>query len=116
MGHGKDVDLSSDREALKQAFLDAHGFADACREPLTGDASTRRYERLHLADGTRLIFMDQPPALESSVAPPAATPEERRTKRYNAALRLTAVSVAAFVAVAGFLRDRGLSAPQIPAH
>jgi aminoglycoside/choline kinase family phosphotransferase len=116
MGRGKDVVLSSDREALKQAFLDAHGFADARREPLSGDASTRRYERLLLPGGARLIFMDQPPALESSVAPPRASPEERLSMGYNAASRLAAGSVAAFVAVAGFLRDRGLSAPQILAH
>jgi aminoglycoside/choline kinase family phosphotransferase len=110
------VDLSSDREALKAAFLDAHGFGRARREPLSGDASTRRYERLHTPDGRRLIFMDQPPALESSICPPDATPEQRIALGYNAASRLAAGSVAAFVAVAGFLRSRGLSAPEVLAH
>jgi len=108
--------LSSDREALKAAFLGRHGFARARREPLSGDASTRCYERLHLPSGARLIFMDQPPALESSVCPPDASPEQRIALGYNAASRLAAGSVAAFVAVAGYLRGRGLSAPDILAH
>jgi aminoglycoside/choline kinase family phosphotransferase len=116
MGRGKDVDLSSDREAAKTEFLARAGLADARREPLSGDASTRRYERLHLADGRRLIFMDQPPALESSVCPPDATPEQRIALGYNAASRLAAGSVAAFVGVADYLRRRGLSAPEILAH
>ena len=108
--------MSSDREALKSQFLDAHGYGRAWREPLGGDASTRRYERLHMPSGASLIFMDQPPALESSVCPPGATPQARIALGYNAASRLAAGSVAAFVAVAGFLRSRGLSAPDILAH
>jgi hypothetical protein len=62
MALGKDDGLSSEREAEKAAFLTAAGLGSARREPLTGDASTRRYERLHLASG-RLFFMDQTPAL-----------------------------------------------------
>ena len=116
MAPGKDVSLSSDREALKADFLHANGLGEARREALSGDASTRRYERLHLATGTSLIFMDQPPALESVVCPPGATPAERIELGYNAASRLAAGSVAAFVAVAGYLREHGLSAPEIPAH
>jgi aminoglycoside/choline kinase family phosphotransferase len=108
--------LSSDREALKSEFLAGHGFGRARREPLSGDASTRAYERLHMPDGARLIFMDQPPALESSVCPPDATPEQRIALGYNAASRLAAGSVAAFVGVAGFLRSLGLSAPEVLAH
>jgi aminoglycoside/choline kinase family phosphotransferase len=110
------VDLSSDREALKTEFLEAAGFGAARREPLSGDASTRRYERLRTARGERLIFMDQPPALESSVCPPEATPEQRVALGYNAASRLAAGSVAAFVAIAAFLRGRGLSAPEVLAY
>ena len=108
--------LISDREALKSEFLARHGFGQARREPLSGDASTRRYERLHLADGSRRIFMDQPPALESAICPPDATPEARVAMGYNAASRLAAGSVAAFVAVAGYLRQRALSAPIVFAH
>ena len=110
------MDLSLDREALKGEFLRAAGFADVRRELLSGDASTRRYERLYPGDGSRLIFMDQPPALESVVCPPGASEAERMALGYNAAARLAAGSVAAFVATAAWLRERGLSAPRILAH
>ncbi len=116
MAPGKDEVLSSDREALKRAFLRGAGFGDARRELLSGDASTRQYERLYPAAGASLIFMDQPPAVESVVCPPDATPAERVALGYNAAARLAAGSVAAFVTTAAFLRERGLSAPRILAH
>ena len=109
------MDLSSDREALKAGFLNAHGFGAARREPLSGDASTRRYERLHTPDGRCLIFMDQPP-VESAVCPPDATDAERMALGYNAAARLAAGSVAAFVTTAAWLREHGLSAPKVLAH
>ena len=100
--------MGSDREAQKRAFLDAHGFAAARREPLSGDASTRLYERLRPASGASLILMDQPPAVESAVCPPDATDAERLDLGYNAASRLAAGSVTAFVAVADHLRGLGL--------
>lgn len=108
--------MSSDREGRKADFLKAAGLDTARRELLAGDASTRRYERLYLADGTRVIFMDQPPAAESAVCPPDATAAERMAMGYNAAARLAAGSVAAFVATAAYLSDHGLSAPKIIAH
>lgn len=106
----------SAREALKTQFLRDAGFGQARRVAMGGDASTRSYERLYAADGSSFIFMDQPPALESAVAPPDASPEQRLALGYNAAARLAAGSVAAFVTTAAFLRDRGLSAPNILAH
>lgn len=106
------MDLSSEREAEKAAFLQAAGLGSVRREPLTGDASTRRYERLHLAD-RRLIFMDQPPSVETSPCPPGATPAERAALGYNALARLAAGRVDAFIATAGWLREQGLSAPAI---
>lgn len=108
--------MNSDREALKSEFLRKAGLADARREALSGDASTRSYERLYPASGARVVFMDQPPALESVVCPPAASEAERLALGYNAAARLAAGSVAAFVTTAAFLRARGLSAPRIIAH
>ena len=108
--------MSSDREALKAEFLKAAGLQHAERVPLSGDASTRSYERLKTAGGGSLIFMDQPPAVESGVCPPGATPAERMALGYNAASRLAAGSVAAFVATATYLHGRGLSAPEIIAH
>jgi aminoglycoside/choline kinase family phosphotransferase len=107
--------LGSEREAEKAAFLSDAGLGAARREPLTGDASTRRYERLHPASGPSLIFMDQPPALESAPCPPDATPGARAAAGYNALARLAAGRVDAFIATAGWLRDQGLSAPAIGA-
>jgi len=106
---------ASTREAAKTAFLAAHGFANAVRAALPGDASTRLYERLHLPGGGRLIFMDQPPQAETQPCPPDATPDERRALGYNASARLAAGRVDAFVACAGYLRRLGLSAPKLVA-
>lgn len=106
----------SDRETLRLDFLRSAGLADAVRTPLAGDASTRLYERLTPASGASLILMDQPPAEESAVAPADATPQQRQALGYNAEARLSGGSVAAFVAIAGWLREQGLSAPAIIAH
>ena len=105
-----------DRDALQADFLRRAGFGAARRELLAGDASTRRYERLHAVDGSRYILMNQPPAVESLVGAPTATEAERLALGYNAAARLAGGSVAAFVAVDAWLRDRGLSAPRILDH
>jgi aminoglycoside/choline kinase family phosphotransferase len=106
---------SLDREAEKAQFLRAHGFGAASRGPLSGDASTRSYERLRTPSGASLIFMDQPPALESAPCPPEATAAERAAAGYNALARLAAGRVDAFVATAGWLRAQGLSAPAVRA-
>src|ERR1700710_2961814 len=115
MACGRDVSLSPEREAAKARFLKDHGLATARREPLTGDASTRSYVRLHPPGGAPLILMDQPPVLETPICPPAASDPERIALGYNAAARLAAGSVAAFVTTAAYLRDHGLSAPRIVA-
>ncbi|HRD29428.1 MAG TPA: phosphotransferase, partial [Caulobacter sp.] len=107
--------MSAEREAAKAAFLTAHGFADARRELMSGDASTRVYERLFLADGTSRIFMDQPPRAETAPCPPEATRDERIALGFNAAYRLAAGRVDAFVACARHLKSLGLSAPQVEA-
>lgn len=108
--------MSSDREAERLDFLKAAGLGEARRTPLAGDASTRAYERLTTGDGRSLILMDQAPSAESAVAPPDASPEERAALGYNAEARLAGGSVSAFVALAGWLRVQGLSAPTIIAH
>jgi aminoglycoside/choline kinase family phosphotransferase len=108
--------LSSEREGERVGFLRAAGLAGARRELMSGDASTRRYERLHTAGGASLILMDQPPAVESVVCPPEATQAERIALGYNAAARLAAGSIDAFVTTAAYLRDHGLSAPRVLAH
>ncbi|MBX3511317.1 MAG: phosphotransferase [Hyphomonadaceae bacterium] len=98
-------------EALAR-LLEQTGFAAAQRRPLAGDASTRRYERLILPD-RRAMLMDAPPSNESAPCPPGATPAERRQLGWNAASRLAASRVEAFVAVAEHLRSLGLAAPEI---
>ncbi len=115
MGRGRDGGLSSERQAQKARFLADHGLGAARRHALAGDASTRSYERLQAADGARLILMDQPPVLETPISPPEASDAERMALGYNAAARLAAGSVAAFVTAAAWLRSQGLSAPRIVA-
>ena len=107
--------MSSERETLKTDFLARHGLGGAQRVRLTGDASTRVYERLHRDGLPSLIFMDQPPALETRPCPPEATETERLALGYNASAWLAAGRVDAFIAVAGYLRGRGFSAPEIVA-
>ena len=114
--HGKAARLSYDREAIKAEFLARAGQADARRVPLAGDASTRRYERVEPRVGPTLIFMDQPPSVETQPCPPGATPAERIAAGYNACARLSAGRIEAFAACAGYLRGCGLSAPDILAH
>lgn len=105
--------MKPEREAIKAAFLEEAGFGEAKREMLAGDASTRRYERLYPPRGPSLIFMDQPPSVETHPCPPGATDDERRALGYNALARLAAGRVEAFVACAGYLTSRGLSAPEV---
>ncbi|ALG70397.1 aminoglycoside phosphotransferase [Azospirillum thiophilum] len=57
----------SKREAEIAAFLAAHGLSAAMREPLAGDASARRYERIHKPDGGTLILVDTPVPAEDLV-------------------------------------------------
>lgn len=110
----KPPDLSGRREAL-DAFLAAHGLAEAAPEPMAGDASTRAYTRLRPSGGAPLILMDAPPAAESAAAPADASDAERIALGYNAVTRLAGGRVDAWAAVAAFLRGRGLSAPAVVA-
>ncbi len=105
----------SDREALKVDFLARAGLAGATRIALPGDASTRRYEKLHLPSGATLMLMDQPPAAESPPCGPDWDDASRLGAGWNATARLSAGRVEAFAAVAGYLRERGLSAPEVVA-
>lgn len=106
---------ASDRETLRIDFLKAAGLADAVRQPLAGDASTRRYERLTTAGGASLMLMDQAPAAESPPCDPSWTPDQRRAAGWNAIARLSAGRIEAFAAVAAHLKSLDLSAPELPA-
>ncbi len=108
--------MSSDREAEKAAFLAANGLGEAAREPLAGDASTRLYERLRTPSGASLIFMDQPPNAETEPCPPDASDGRARARWATtpwpawppAGSRRSS-------SVAGYLKERGFSAPEIVA-
>ena len=104
--------LNNQREEEKQAFLKSAGWADARRAPITGDASTRSYERLILGD-QRAVLMNAPPAAETASCPRGAGPAERRALGYNAMARLAGPNMHAFLAVDEALRAAGLSAPEI---
>ena len=75
------------RERQRQEFIDAAGWAGARIDALPGDASFRRYFRLHAPTGTAML-MDAPPPQED---------------------------VRPFQKVAGILHRIGLSAPEIHA-
>lgn len=107
---GDDADIA--RAVALERMLVATGFAGARKEPIPGDASTRRYVRL--IDGDRqAILMDAPPSNESPPCPPFASAAERRALGWNAVSRLAASRVEAFVAVSDHLNELGLSAPLI---
>ena len=103
------------RAATIEAFLAHAGLADAGREPLAGDASTRRYVRLRRAGRPSLILMDAPPLAESAPASADADAQARRASGYNALARLSACRVDAFAAISGWLRNLGFSAPEVHA-
>ncbi|RBI84709.1 aminoglycoside phosphotransferase [Rhodosalinus halophilus] len=75
------------REARRADFLAAAGWGGVEAVPLAGDASARRYFRLQRADGARAVLME------------AEAGEE----------------VSRFLRVGRFLRDAGLSAPEVVA-
>jgi N-acetylmuramate 1-kinase len=77
----------SDRGALAQAFLDRAGWGNARRAFLAGDASARRYDRLHDRHGETAVLMDAPPEKGEDVG--------------------------AFARIDAHLLSLGLSAPQI---
>ena len=96
--------VGAEREDARVAFLKAAGLAHAERRPLPGDASTRRYERLHLPSGATLMLMDAPPSAESPVCDPAWSGAQRQAAGWNAMARLAAGRVDAFAATAAYLR------------
>ena len=78
----------SNREHRIRAFLADCGWANADRKPLFDDASNRQYERLRCREtGRKAVLMNAPPESCGSLQP--------------------------FKSTTGFLRDLGLSAPEI---
>ena len=101
-GYGKAAAQVARLEALRRFLFDA-GYADAERQRMAGDASTRSYARLLRDDGA-VILMNSPRRPDG--------PAIYHGKSYSAAVHL-AEDVKPFVAIANGLRDRGFSAPSI---
>src|SRR5690348_8439326 len=104
--------MNPERHEAMNEFLRGAGWEAASLSPLPGDASTRRYVRLHRG-GDSAMLMDQPQQAEAPQSPAGATPDQRRALGYNAVARLAGADCGRFVAIADFLRERGLSAPQV---
>lgn len=79
----------TDRNTLADSFVASTDWAGATRKTLAGDASNRRYDRLHL-DGKTAVLMDAPRDKGEDIRP--------------------------FVRIARFLSGLGLSAPVIMAE
>jgi N-acetylmuramate 1-kinase len=92
-----------DRLGAMLGFLDKAGFAVATRARIAGDASTRSYERLDLG-GKPFILMNAPRRPDG--------PPVKDGLPYSAIAHL-AEDVVPFIAIAGGLRERGFSAPQV---
>jgi tRNA threonylcarbamoyl adenosine modification protein YjeE len=101
-GYGKAAAQVERLKALRE-FLDGAGFAEAKRQRMPGDASTRSYARLARDDGVA-ILMNSPKRPDG--------PAIYDGKPYSAAVHL-AEDVKPFVAIANGLRERGFSAPKI---
>jgi tRNA threonylcarbamoyl adenosine modification protein YjeE len=101
-GHGKAAAQVARLKALRQFIAEA-GYADATRQRMVGDASTRSYARLVRDDGV-VILMNSPRRPDG--------PPVYHGKSYSAAVHL-AEDVKPFVAIAGGLRARGFSTPVI---
>jgi tRNA threonylcarbamoyl adenosine modification protein YjeE len=101
-GHGKAAAQVERLKALRE-FLDGAGFADADRQRMAGDASTRSYARLARNEGF-VILMNSPKRPDG--------PAIYDGKPYSAAVHL-AEDAKPFVAIANGLRERGFSAPAI---
>ena len=101
-GYGKAAAQVARLQALRQFLADA-GYADAKRQRMAGDASTRSYARLIRDDGV-VILMNSPRRPDG--------PAIYDGKSYSAAVHL-AEDVKPFVAIANGLRERGFSAPSI---
>jgi len=101
-GYGKASAQVARLKALRQ-FLTEAGYAEAKRQRMPGDASTRSYARLIRDDGV-VILMNSPRRPDG--------PAIYDGKSYSAAVHL-AEDVKPFVAIANGLRERGFSAPVI---
>jgi tRNA threonylcarbamoyl adenosine modification protein YjeE len=102
IGHGSYA-ARLERLVAGRRFIEENGYGPARRERITGDASSRSYERLTL--GKRdIILMNSPKRPDG--------PPVKDGKPYSQIAHL-AEDVAPFIALANALRSRGFSAPEI---
>lgn len=106
------TEQENQRAHERAAFLGAAGWADATSVSLTGDASTRSYERL-TRGSAKALLMNAPLGKEAAACPPNATEDERKALGYNALARLAGPNLNAFAAISETLNSAGLSAPEI---
>jgi aminoglycoside/choline kinase family phosphotransferase len=102
----------SERLAWLEEFVARAGWAEADRDAIQGDASTRSYSRLSM-NGRKAVLMNAPKGDEAPGEPDGASLETRRKIGYNALARLAGPNMEAFLTVAQELSMRGLSAPHI---
>src|SRR5215472_5112200 len=95
--------MRAERIALLRGFIDEAGFAEAQRQRMQGDASTRIFERLTAANRT-MVLMNAPRRPDG--------PPVRDGKPYSAIAHL-AEDIVPYIALAAGLRHIDLSAPEI---
>ncbi len=104
--------MMSDNSAQISAFLEKAGWGAATRKPLTGDASSRRYEKLELS-GKKAVLMDASKGVAMPPEPDGATAKYRAKLGYNSLVRLGGAKPEVFACLANELKMRGFSAPTI---
>jgi tRNA threonylcarbamoyl adenosine modification protein YjeE len=97
------LEAASARDAQLQKFLATTPWRDATRAPLAGDASTRRYERLHLG-AKKAVLMDWAAAPDG--------PAVYDGKPYSQVAHL-AEAMPQFADMVTWLRAAGLAAPTL---
>lgn len=91
------------RSLAIRAFLDEAGYQNATRRHLTGDASVRAYEHVHV-DGTLYVLMDSPRHIPGPILAHG---------KYYQQIAHIAEDVKPFIAIGRDLLARGLRAPAI---
>ena len=112
VGTGRTVTITAPEAPMKRLrrtlalrdFLEVHDLDGARRRFLTGDASVRAYERVTTKTGETVILMDWPKLPEG---PPVLD-----GKPYPRVAHL-AENAYPFVAIASYLREIGLAAPEV---
>ncbi len=105
-GHGAFSTRLGEIKAIDD-ILPRAGFAGAERSFMTGDASTRAYERLRRADGRTAVLMISPPRADAPVV--------RYGKPYHVIANLAA-DIRPFIAIDKALRAQNISAPELYAY